>query len=261
MLLTIDVGNSNIKFGLFLPGGDLCCSWRAVTVRDKMADEYAVLLHDYFSDNGYAFRDVTGAIMASVVPDLTPSLIELCQRYLRITPMLVEAGMKTGLRLRIDNPLAVGADRVVNVAAARALYGGPAVVLDCGTATKWEALDASGDYLGGAIGPGIGFLPSALANANRDLPRVKIAEAPGGIGANPAASVQSGLFWGALGMIEALIRRFKVEMGAPDAQVIATGGLTALFAPHSKLIDLYDPALTLRGLHILYELNAVQERD
>jgi type III pantothenate kinase len=261
MLLTIDVGNSNIKFGLFLPGGDLCCSWRAVTVRDKMADEYAVLLYDYFSDNGFTFRDVNAAIMASVVPDLTPTLTELCQRYLRITPMLVEAGMKTGLRLRIDNPLAVGADRVVNVAAARALYGGPVVVLDCGTATKWEALDADGDFLGGAIGPGIGLLPPALANANRDLPRVKLVEAPGGIGTNPAASVQSGLFWGALGMIEAMIRRFKAELGAPDARVIATGGLTALFAPHTPLIDVYDPALTLKGLHILYELNAMQEKS
>ena len=260
MLLTIDVGNSNVKFGLYLPGGDLCCTWRAVTVRNKEADEYAVLLSDYLSDNGFRFRDVTAAIMASVVPDLTPTLIALCQRYMHFTPMLIEPGIKTGLRLRIDNPVGIGADRVVNVAAVKALYGGPAVVLDCGTATKWEALDANGDFLGGAIGPGIGLLPDALANTSRDLPRVKLAAPPIAIGKNPRDAMESGLFWGSLGMIEALIRRQKAEINDPRTRVIATGGLSALFADHTDLIDVLHPTLTLDGLHILWELNrAVQE--
>jgi len=256
MLLTVDVGNSNIKFGLFLPDGDLCCTWRAVTVHNKTADEYAVLLTDYFYENGFTYRDVRAAVMASVVPDLTPTLIELCQRTMHLTPMQIEPGIKTGLRLRIDNPVAVGADRVVNVAAARALYGGPAIVLDCGTATKWEALGSDGDYLGGAIGPGIGLLPEALTATSPDLPRVKIAPPGIMIGKNTREAIESGLFWGSLGMVEGVIRRIKAEIADPHTRVIATGGIAPMLTEHTDLIDVLNPTLTLEGLRILWEMNA-----
>lgn len=255
MLLAIDVGNSNVKFGIFLPNGDLCCTWRAVTVRNKMSDEYAVLLTDYLDENGFSFRSITHAVMCSVVPDLTPTLTELCQRYMRVTPLRIEPGIKTGLRLRIENPMAVGADRITNVAAASALYGGPAVILDCGTATKWEALAPNGDYLGGAIGPGIGLLPDALAATSRDLPHVKIVTPEVVIGTNARDAMLSGLFWGSLGMLEGLIRRIKAELADPRTRVIATGGLAPLFAQHTTLIDTLSPTLTLDGLRILWELN------
>ncbi len=254
MLLAIDIGNSNIKFGMHA-GEDWCCHWRAVTVSGKMADEYAVLVSDFFYENGFTFRDVTGVVIASVVPETTPTIVELCDRYLHTAPLLIEPGIKTGLRLRIENPQTVGADRIANVVGAHALIGGPAVIVDCGTATKWEALGAGGEYLGGAIAPGFGLFSEALAQGTSLLTQVRIEQPPSVIGRGTVQAIQSGLFWGAVGMIEGLIQRITQELGSDHTTVLATGGLSHLFAQHIPAICSVNPVLTLEGLRVLWELN------
>ncbi len=256
MLLCIDIGNTNVKFGLH-DGAEWRGVWRAVTVPGKMGDEYAVLLGDFFRDAGLHFANVQAIALASVVPTLTPEIVEMCERYMHQRPLIVRPGIKTGFRVRVENPHALGADRIVNVAAANALFGGPAIVVDLGTATKWEVLTRDRDYLGGAIGPGVGLAPGALAMGTALLHRVEVAPTPAVIGKNTIQAMQSGIFWGMVGGVEGLIRRIKVEMKEPEARVIATGGLGQMMAEHSKIIDEYHPMLTLEGLRVIWELNAV----
>jgi type III pantothenate kinase len=226
-----------------------------VTVPGKMADEYAVLVSDFFLESGFTFRDVSAVVIASVVPETTPTIIELCDRYMHSKPLLIEPGIKTGLSLRIENPQAVGADRIANVVAAHALVGGPAVVLDCGTATKWEALGSGGEYLGGAIAPGFGLFSEALAQGTSLLTQVRIEQPASLIGRGTVHAVQSGLFWGGVGMIEGMIYRMKQELGGEGVRVLATGGLSALFAEEIPAIESVNPLLTLEGLRVLWERN------
>ncbi len=258
MLLCVDIGNTNITFGLY-EGATLGPRWRIRTIHDKMPDEYGILMLQLFRHRGYGPEDVTGVSIASVVPPLTPVFEALCRDYLGQEPLIVDAGVRTGVRIRYDNPREVGADRVVDAAAVRALYGVPACVVDFGTATTFDAVSADGDYLGGAIAPGIAIAAEALFARTAKLPRVEIARPPSVIGRNTVQSIQSGLLFGYVGLVEGMVARFRAELG-PAMKVVATGGLAELIARETPVIDIVDPWLTLHGLCIIYELNRLPSR-
>ena len=253
MLFAIDIGNTNITFGLY-EGENLGPRWRIRTIHDKMPDEYGILLDQLFRHRGYRPEQVTGVAIASVVPPLTPIFEQVCRDYLGQTSLVVNADVRTGVRIRYDNPREVGADRVVDAAAVRVLYGVPACVVDFGTATTFDAVSAEGDYLGGAIAPGIGIAAQALFERTAKLPRVELTRPPSAIGRNTAHSIQSGLLFGYVGLVEGMVARFKAELG-PDTRVVATGGLAETIARETQVIDVVDPWLTLHGLRIIYELN------
>ncbi|MEE8390496.1 MAG: type III pantothenate kinase [Anaerolineae bacterium] len=253
MLFTIDIGNTNITFGLY-EGDALGPRWRIRTIHEKMPDEYGILLDQLFRHRGYRPEQVTGVVIASVVPPLTPIFEQACRDYLEQEPLVVDASVETGVRILYDNPLAVGADRVVDAAAVRAMYSVPACVVDFGTATTFDAVSAEGDYLGGAIAPGVGISAQALFERTAKLPRVELTRPPSAIGRNTIHSIQSGLLFGYVGLVEGMVARFKAELG-PDTRVIATGGLAEIIARETDVIDVVDPWLTLHGLRIIYELN------
>jgi type III pantothenate kinase len=253
MLLTIDIGNTNITFGVY-EGDTLGPRWRIRTIHEKMPDEYGILLDQLFRHRCCAPDQVTGAVIASVVPPLTPIFQQVCQDYVGQTALVVDAGVRTGVRIRYDSPRAVGADRVADAAAVRALYSVPACVVDFGTATTFDAITAEGDYLGGAIAPGIGIAAQALFERTAKLPRVELTRPPAAIGRNTSHSIQSGLLFGYVGLVEGMVARFREELG-PEMQVIATGGLAEIIARETDTIDVVDPWLTLHGLRIIYELN------
>ena len=253
MLLTIDVGNSNITFGLY-ERETLGPHWRIRTIHEKMPDEYGILLDQLFRHQGCRPNQVTGAVIASVVPPLTPVFAQVCRDYLGQTPLVVDAGVRTGVRIRYDNPRQVGADRVVDAAAVRVLYGVPACVVDFGTATTFDAVSAEGDYLGGAIAPGIGIAAQALFERTAKLPRVELTRPPSAIGRNTVHSIQSGLLFGYVSLVEGMVARFKAELGR-ETLVVATGGLAEIISRETDVIDVVDPWLTLHGLRIIYELN------
>lgn len=251
MLLALDVGNTNIHVGLW-NGKEWSNTWRARTIANKMSDEYAVLLHDFLGD----FAGITGVVIGSVVPPLTSSLVELSHRYLKLDPVVVSARIKTEIRVDVDQPDQVGADRIVNALAVHRLYGGPAIVVDFGTATTFDVIDRKGNYIGGSIAPGIGIAMDALVGRTAQLYKVDLEPPPCPIGRNTTHALQSGLFWGYIGLVEGLVSRLQSAM--PDGQrakVIATGGLATLFNTHTSVIDEIAPFLTLDGLRMLYELN------
>lgn len=253
MLLCIDIGNTNIVVGLY-EGETLAHHWRTATGRERMADEYGPLLLVQLQHAGRQPGDIHDAILASVVPQLTAVFEELCQRYVGVDPLVVDTGVRTGVRLRVDNPREVGADRVVDAAAAFRKYGGPACVVDFGTATTFDAISAEGEYLGGAIAPGLGVAAWALAERTAKLPRVEIAPPPHVIGRNTVHSMQSGLLYGYVGLVEGMVARFRKELG-PEMRVVATGGLAELIAQETAAFHAVDPWLTLEGLRMIYELN------
>ena len=253
MLLAIDIGNTNVTFGLY-EGKDLGPSWRIRTVHEKMPDEYGVLLDQLFRHRGYRPDQVTGAVIASVVPPLTPVFELVCREYVGQEPLVVGTGVKTGVRIRYDNPRDVGADRIADAAAVKALYSLPACVVDFGTATTFNAVSAEGDHLGGAIAPGIGIAAQALFERTAKLPRVELTRPPSAIGRNTPHAMQSGLLFGYVGLVEGMVARFKAELG-PEPRIIGTGGLANLIAHETDVIDVVDPWLTLHGLRIIYELN------
>jgi type III pantothenate kinase len=254
MLLAVDIGNTNIHVGLW-NGTVWVQSWRARTIAEKMADEYAVLLRNFFAERELGFDDVTGVVMASVVPPLTPTFLELCEQRMGCTPLNVEPGVRTGIRVLVDNPSEVGPDRVVNSAAVQKLYGGPAIVIDLGTATTFDIINADGDYIGGVIATGILLAHDALVSRAARLRKVELTAPPTVIGRNTVHAMQSGLFLGYIAMIEGLVARIKHELNAPGTKVIATGGLSALFTQHTDVIDEIAPNLTLDGLRIIWEMN------
>jgi type III pantothenate kinase len=253
MLLCIDIGNTNIAFGLF-DGDVLGPHWRIRTIHEKMPDEYGITIDQLFRHRGFGPDNVTGIAIASVVPPLTPIFVQVCNQYLGQDPLVVDAGVRTGVRIRYDNTREVGADRVVDAVAVRALYGVPACVVDFGTATTFDAVSAQGDYLGGAIAPGIGIAAQALFERTAKLPRVELSRPPAAIGTNTPHSIQSGLLYGYVGLVEGMVARFKAELG-PDTKVVATGGLAEVIARESDVLEVVDPWLTLHGLRLVYELN------
>lgn len=253
MLLCTDIGNTNIVMGIYR-GEELLAHWRVATVHDRMADEYAMLLLQFFSHCGYDPTDLQGVAIASVVPPLTRTFLELSETYLRQTPLVVDAGVRTGVRIRYDNPREVGADRVANAAATYRIYGGPACVVDFGTATTFDAISAEGDYLGGAIAPGIFIAAEALFTRTAKLPRIDLTRPPRAIGSNTVQSMQSGILFGYVGLVEGMVARFREELG-PDMHVIGTGGLAEVIARETTVIEVVDPWLTLKGLRMIYEMN------
>ncbi len=253
MLLCIDIGNTNIMLGVYEDEA-LGPHWRLATDHERMPDEYAMQLLSLLSYAGVRPEAIQGVAIASGVPILTSRWREVCQRYLNCEPLIVGARMETGLTILYDNPDAVGADRVVDAAAAYHRYGGPLCIVDFGTATTFEAITAAGEYLGGAIAPGIGIAADALAQRAAKLPKVDIARPPSVIGRNTVHSMQSGLLFGYVGLVEGMVARFKAELG-PQTKVIATGGLAPLIASETEVIDIIAPWLTLDGLYLIYNLN------
>ncbi len=253
MLLTIDIGNTNITLGLY-DGDVLGPRWRLATEHNRMPDEYGILLLHLLQHSGRGPADVHGIALASVVPPLTGTFLTACEAYFGRLPFVVDAGVKTGVRIKYDDPKQVGADRVVDAAAVQKLYGGPACVVDLGTATTFDAISAEGDYLGGAIAPGIGIAADALFQRTAKLPKVDLQVPPSAIGRNTVHAIQSGLLFGYVGLVEGMVARFRGELG-PSMKAIATGGLANLIAHESKVIDVIAPWLTLDGLKIVWELN------
>jgi type III pantothenate kinase len=257
MLLTIDIGNTNITLGLY-QGKELGSRWRLATAYDHMPDEYGLQLLGLLEHSGHAPTDISGICLASVVPPITSKLVEACKRYLNLEPLVVDAGVKTGIRVRYEDPRAVGADRIVDAVAVVHLYGTPACVVDFGTATTFDAISKNGDYLGGAIAPGISIAAEALFQRTAKLPRVDIQKPPSVIGRNTVHSVQSGLLYGYVGLVEGMVARFRQELGE-DTKVIATGGLADIVAQETKVIQLVAPWLTLDGLQIVWDLNKTSD--
>lgn len=252
-LLAIDIGNTNIVFGV-CNRQTMIAHWSIATDRERTADEYAVLLMSLFERNGMTFEDIEGAVMAASVPPLLGTFQEVCQRYLGVEPLVVGPGVRTGMHIRTDNPREVGADRIANALAARELYGAPAIVIDFSTATTFDAVSAAGDYIGDAIAPGLRIAAEALFEHTAQLPRIELAAPPRAIGTNTVDSMQSGLVYGYVALVEGMVHRFRAELGA-DARVIATGELVEIIAPHTGVIQVVDPNLTLAGLRLIYGLN------
>jgi type III pantothenate kinase len=261
VLCAIDIGNTNIVIGLF-DRETLRAQWRIATHHQRTADEYAVLLSDLLRGHGFELQSVTGLIFSSVVPPLTTVIEELARRSLRLEPVEVTPRLKSGLTLRIENPAELGADRLVNAAAAYARYGGPVIIVDFGTATTICVVTARGEYLGGSIAPGIWTSAEALFERAAKLPRVDLALPDRVIGTNTVASMQAGILIGFAGLTGTLIRRTQAELAQTDhagssspARVIATGGLASVIAPECPEIQEVCPTLTLEGLSFLYTLN------
>jgi type III pantothenate kinase len=253
MLLTIDIGNTNLTIGLY-EGEKLEHHWRLATDHARMPDEYGLQLLGLLANVHREPGDLTGIALASVVPPLTMRVIQACREYLKQEPLVVDTGIKTGVRIRYEDPKTVGADRVCDAAAVLKLYGAPACVVDFGTATSFNAITREGDYLGGAITAGINLAAEALFTHAAKLPRIDLQRPPNVIGRNTTHAMQSGLLFGYVSMVEGMVARFRVELGE-DMKVIATGGLAELVARETPVIEVIAPWLTLDGLRIIWELN------
>ncbi|MBM3181968.1 MAG: type III pantothenate kinase [Chloroflexi bacterium] len=253
MLLTIDIGNTNLTLGLF-EGETLGAHWRLATDHNRMPDEYGLQFLGLLQNAGKTLEEITGISLASVVPPLTGRVIQACREYLKQEPLVVDTGIKTGIKIRYEDPRAVGADRVCDAVAVMKFYGGPACVVDFGTATTFNALTKDGEYLGGAITVGIHLAAEALFTRAAKLPRIDLQVPPSVIGRNTVHAMQSGLLFGYVSMVEGMVARFRSELGS-DMKVIATGGLAEVVAKETKVIDIIAPWLTLDGLRLIWELN------
>jgi type III pantothenate kinase len=253
MLLTIDIGNTNITLGCY-KGEILGDRWRLATDHERMPDEYGIQILSLIHQAGIRNTDIQAICMASVVPPLTNRIVQACRQYLNLDLFLVDASVKTGVNILIDDPSTVGADRIVNAAAVQKLFGGPACIVDFGTATTFDALDKDGNYLGGAIAPGIGISADALFQRTSKLPRVDLVRPPSVIGKNTIHAMQSGLLFGYVSMVEGMVSRFQEDLG-PDMKVIATGGLAEIVSNETKVIQNVATWLTLDGLRMIWELN------
>jgi type III pantothenate kinase len=253
MLLAIDIGNTNITLGLY-QGEQPGPRWRLATDHERMPDEFGLQFVGLISHAGIRPEEISGICLASVVPPLTGKIVEACRRYIGPEPLVVDAGTKTGVRVRYEDPRAVGADRIVDAAAVKALYSCPACVVDFGTATTFDAISAEGDYLGGAIAPGIGIASEALFHRTAKLPRVELQRPPAAIGRNTVHAMQSGLLFGYVALVEGMVTRFRRELG-PEMRVIATGGLAEVVARETDVLEIIAPWLTLDGLRIIWDLN------
>jgi type III pantothenate kinase len=253
MLLAIDIGNTNVVLGVF-DKEKLVENWRVGTDTQITPDEYAMIFKDLFGFAGLEFKQITGVIISTVVPPLLPVMIEMSNKYFRLDPMVVTYEIKTGIKMRYDNPKEVGADRIVNAAAAYKRYGGPIIIVDFGTATTFCAVTKDGEYLGGAIAPGVKISAEALFQRASKLPRVELAKPPKVIGADTISAMQAGIIYGYAGLVDGIVERMKKELSA-EARVVATGGLAELVSPETKTIQEIKPHLTLEGLRLLYEIN------
>jgi type III pantothenate kinase len=273
MLLVLDVGNTNTVLGVFArvatAGGELdepppyerlVAHWRVATRQASTVDEYGVLFRNLFSMANLEVAEIHGIVVSSVVPPLDPVLRQVCERYFNSKPLFIEPGVKTGMPVHYDNPAEVGADRIVNAVAAFEKYGGPCVVVDFGTATTFDCVSGKGEYLGGVICPGIGISADALFQRTARLPRVEIRKPQRVIGSNTVGSLQSGLYYGYLGLVDGILELLLSEMGK-ETKCIATGGLGSMIGTGSKYIKNVDDSLTLDGLRIIWARNVPARRD
>ncbi len=253
MLLAIDIGNTSITLGLYKTD-KLGPRWRLASDNERTPDEYGILVVQLLERAGVGSGEVGEIAIASVVPPLTGTLERACRDYLNAVPLVVDAGTRTGIPLRVEDPKQVGADRVVNAAAVRRIVSGPVCIVDFGTATIFDAISAEGEYLGNAIAPGIGGASDALFRRAAKLPRVEIMRPPAAIGRNTVHSLQSGLLYGYVGLVDGMVARFRAELG-PEMKTIGTGALVELIARETRSIDIVEPWLALQGLKIIYDLN------
>jgi type III pantothenate kinase len=253
MLLAIDIGNTKIALGIF-DGERLQSTLQIATSLHQLADDYASLLLNLLPYHNITVRDIQGAILCSGVPPLIPVFGEICRNYFGISPLIVEPGIKTGVRLAIDNPREAGPDRIVNAVAAYRLYGGPTIVIDFGTATTFDVISKEGDYLGGAIAPGMEIAAEALYTRTARLPRIELTVPKQAIGKDSVTAMQSGIVLGYIGLVEGMVDRLHREL-IGKVKVIATGGYAELVAHQTKLIEEVNPHLTLIGLRYIYDLN------
>lgn len=260
MLLTIDVGNTNITVGVF-EGEKVVTTFRLTTKQARTSDEYAIALSGVLLQNGISFKSVNDVIISSVVPNVMHSLISAIIKYLGIKPIIVESGIKTGIRIVTENPKQIGADRIVDAAAAYELYGGPVIVIDFGTATTYDLVDAEGAFLAGITAPGIRTSAKAMWEDAAKLPEIEIKKPKSILAKETISSMQAGLVYGQIGQTEYIIKQIKEEARSlGDIKVVATGGLGSIIAPETRSIDIYDPNLTLQGMRLIYEKQSRSER-
>lgn len=253
MLLVIDIGNTNIKLGVY-EGTRLACHWRIATERLKLADEYAALMNALFAMGGLEPRQISGCAIACVVPPLTGEFRALARNYLQVEPVIVGPGVATGLRYQIDTPNELGADRITNSLAAYRRFGGPVIAIAFGTATAFDVINAEGVYIGGAIAPGVSISADALFRSAARLYQVELVRPPQAIGKNTVHYIQSGLILGYAGLVEGLVARMQRELDEP-CTVVATGGLAEIIAAETPAITAVEPYLTLEGLRLIYAMN------
>ena len=255
MILTLDIGNTNIKSALF-DGVEMRQYWRLSTNRDRTSDEYGMAMMNLLKHYGIDTHQVEGIMMSSVVPQINFTIEHMCRNYFGMEPMKIEPGVKTGINIKYENPRELGSDRIANAVAAYELYGGPCITIDFGTATSFGAISSKGEFLGGAICPGLRLSADALTEKTAKLPRFELVKPENVIGRNTISNMQAGIVYGYIGQIKYLVNRMKREMDVPDIKVIATGGLAVLVAGESSVIDVMDGLLTLKGLRLIYEKNA-----
>lgn len=254
MIFTMDVGNTNIKTALF-EGREMRNYWRISTNTSYTSDEYGLILEGLFARAGLSLDAVEGIVMSSVVPTINFTLEHMCKNYFGKMPMTVAPGIKTGINLRYENPRELGSDRIANAVAAQAEYGGPCVFIDFGTATSFGAIDAQGAFLGGCICPGLKLASEAIVSGTSKLPRFELVRPDHVIGRTTVTNLQAGVIYGYIGQVDYLVQRIRKEMNAPDAFVVATGGMARLVAEEDGIINKLDGLLTLKGLRLIYERN------
>ncbi len=254
MIFIMDVGNTNIKMALY-DGWNMKRYWRVSTNRMYTSDEYGMILSGLFDHAGFSLSCVDGIIMSSVVPTINFTLEHMCKDYFGVSPMVLAPGLKTGINLKYENPRELGSDRIANAVAAQAEYGGPCIFIDFGTATTFGAIDAGGAFAGGCICPGLKLTSEALVSGTAKLPRFELVKPSRVIGRTTITNLQAGAIYGYIGQIEYLVRKFREELEAPNALVVATGGMALLVADEKGIIDRLDGYLTLKGLRLIYERN------
>ncbi len=253
MILAIDVGNTNTVLGLYQQD-ELLIDWRVSTDKNKTVDEYGILFINLFESNGFKLEEIESVIISSVVPPVINVLDEVVVKYFGVEALIIGPGVKTGINIKMDNPREVGADRIVNAVAVKGLYGGPAIIVDFGTATTFDALSSKGEYVGGVIAPGIGVSTEALFDRAAKLPKIELNFPDNIIGKNTHNALQSGILYGFVGQVNGIVKGMKEEFNL-EAKVIATGGLSELIASNAEEIDIHNEFLTLEGLKIIEKLN------